>query len=126
MFFAPALRRNAVAAPKQNSSDFGFERFMNETVRSLVPNFHDMEEDEKSWTLTLDVPGVARDQLRVNVVGNTVEVASADDARRHFRAAYELPDGIDADKSQARLQDGVLTLKLAKVESATARRIEVS
>src|SRR5437870_5120557 len=44
MFFAPALRRNAIAAPKQNTSDFGFERFMNETFGGFMPGVHEMQE----------------------------------------------------------------------------------
>jgi HSP20 family molecular chaperone IbpA len=126
MFFAPALKRNAVSAPKQNTEDLGFERFMSNAFRSLIPNFHDMQEDGNSWTVTLDVPGVARNQLVVNVVGNRVEVQTTEDAKRHVQAAYELPGEIDADKCEASLQDGVLTLKLAKVESAMARQIKIS
>jgi len=69
---------------------------------------------------------VAPNQLRVNVVGNTVEVESAEDAKRQIRAVYELPNEIDVDRSEARLEDGVLTLRLAKVHSAIARQIKVS
>lgn len=126
MFFAPALKRNAVSAPKQNTEDLGFERFMSNAFRSLVPGFHDMQEDDQTWTVTIDVPGVARNQLGVNVVGNCVDIQTTQEAPRRVQATYELPGEIDADKSEARLQDGVLTLKLAKVESAMARQIKIS
>ena len=125
MFFAPALRSNAVAAPSRNTSDFGLERFMRDAFGGMLPGFHDIEEDEKSWTLRIDVPGVPRDQLRVQIAGNRLEVETDKECARKVYAGYELPAEIDADKTEAHLQDGVLTLKLAKAESAVARRIEV-
>lgn len=57
---------------------------MNDAFRNLASGFHDLQEDDKSWTLTIDV-----------------------------------------DQSEARLEDGVLTLKVAKVQSAMARQIQV-
>jgi HSP20 family molecular chaperone IbpA len=120
------LRKNAVAAPEQGGADSGFERFMQDTFRSLVPGVYDMQEDDHSWTLTVDVPGVAKNQLRVNVVGNTVNIETDKQARRQVRATYQLPDEVDVEKSEAKLEDGVLTLKLGKVASATARQIRIS
>lgn len=95
-------------------------------MRSLMPAVYDVQEDDASWTLCIDVPGVTREQLRVDVVGNTVTVETTAEAARRLSAAYELPNDIDVDKSEARLENGVLTLKLAKVEVAQARRITIS
>jgi HSP20 family protein len=125
MFFAPALKSNAMMAPTQGNSDLGFERFMRDTFGSLMPGFHDMEEDDKSWTLHIDVPGVPREQLRVQIAGDTLEVETDKDCKRQLRMSWQLPAEIDAERTEARLQDGVLTLRLAKAESAVARRIEV-
>ena len=125
MFFAPALTNNSVLAPNRGTADFGLQRFMRDTIGRLMPAFHDVEEDDKSWTVHIDVPGVPREQLRVQISGNTLEVETDKESRRQLRAVYELPGDIDAEKTEAHLQDGVLTLKLAKAESAVARRIEV-
>lgn len=61
----------------------------------------------------------------MQVSGTTVEVLSDKECPRKIHAMYELPAEIAADKTEAHLQDGVLTLKLAKAESAIPRRIEV-
>jgi HSP20 family molecular chaperone IbpA len=123
MLYAPALIHRAVAAPMQEPTmQPGFDRFM----RSLMPAFYDLQEDDASWTLSIDVPGIARDQLRVNVIGTTITVDTVEGAPRQLSAAYELPHEIDVDKCEARLENGVLTLKLAKVESAKPRQITVS
>ena len=126
MFFAPVLRKgNAVAPASQDRADLGFQRFMNETVRGLFPSLYDLQEDERTWTLTIDAPGIAKGDLHVDIIGNMVKVETSRESKRQLSAHYQLPADIDAAKSQARLEDGVLTLTLAKVESAQARRIAV-
>ena len=74
-----------------------------------------VEQDEQSFTLTFDVPGVSREQLVVGIEGNVVRLSSAEGAPRTYRFACELPQDIDASQSAAKLENGVLTLKLAKV-----------
>lgn len=125
MFFAPVMTSNAVASPGSAGSDFGLERFMRDTLGAMKPGFHEFEEDDRSWTLRIDVPGVPRDQLHVQITGTQLEVESAKECRRQVKAAFALPADIDVERTEAHLQDGVLTLKLAKAESAVARRIEV-
>lgn len=125
MFFAPALTNTAMTAPNRSTSDFGLERFMRNAFGNLAPTAWEMEEDEKSWTLRVDVPGVPRDQLLVQISGNTVEVRSGKDCPRKIQALYEMAAEIDPQRTEAHLQDGVLTLRLAKSESVIPRRIEV-
>lgn len=43
----------------------------------------------------------------------------------HFTRSLTLPFAVDADKVEARLENGVLKVKLAKHESARPRKIEV-
>ncbi len=74
-----------------------------------------VEQDEKSYTLAFDVPGVSREQLIVGIEGNVVRLSSAEGSPRQYRFACELPQDIDATQSAAKLENGVLTLKLAKV-----------
>jgi HSP20 family molecular chaperone IbpA len=53
-------------------------------------------------------------------------VQSLEGAPRRYRAAYELPQEIDAASSEARLENGVLTLKLIKqVPVSKATRLAV-
>ncbi|MBK9439803.1 MAG: Hsp20 family protein [Comamonadaceae bacterium] len=74
-----------------------------------------LAQDEQSFTLTFDVPGISREQLVVGIEGNVVRLSSAEGAPRQYRFACELPQDIDASQSEAKLEHGVLTLKLAKV-----------
>lgn len=111
MFFAPTLR-TARFAPR--AYDRSFERFVNEAFagarRSPL-----VEQDDKSWTLSLDVPGFAREDLAISIEGAVLRIESKAEAKRQFKAAYELPQDIDVATSEAKLENGVLTLKLGKL-----------
>ena len=110
MFFAPTLR-TARYAPR--SYDRAFERFVADAFSGL-PRSPLVEQDDKSWTLSLDVPGLSREDLDIGIEGAVVRIDSKAEAKRQFKAAYELPLDIDAGASEATLENGVLTLKLAK------------
>jgi HSP20 family molecular chaperone IbpA len=122
MFYAPALRTRAYA-PAARGFDRGFERFLNE---AFFANGLKVEQTDAAWTITLDLPGVAREQLKVDIEGAVVRLETAAEAKRSFKAAYELPEEIDADASAAQLENGVLTLTLGKKKPVSnARSIEV-
>jgi HSP20 family protein len=110
MFFAPALH-TARFAPR--SYDRAFERFVNEAFADARKSPL-VEQDDKSWTLSIDVPGLSRDDLSIGIEGAVVRIDSKAEAKRQFKAAYELPQDIDVSASEAKLENGVLTLKLGK------------
>ena len=126
MFFAPIARTRAVS-PAFRSFDRNFERFVNDAFTANAARGAQVAQDDKAWTLSLDVPGLAREDLTVSIEGAVVRVDSKADAKREFKAAYELPTDIDQAASTAKLKHGVLTLTLAKlvpVSTATTLTIE--
>ena len=55
-----------------------------------------------------------------------VRIATKEGVKRSFKAAYELPQDIDAEATSAKLENGVLTLALAKKQPVNnSRTIEV-
>ena len=125
MFFAPVVRTRAVA-PSFRSFDRSFERFVNEAFFTPASTGLKVEQDDKAWTVTLDMPGIAREDLLVNIEGSVVRIETKAEAARQYKAAYELPQDIDIEASDATLVNGVLVLKLTKkVPVSTARQITV-
>ena len=123
MLFAPALRTRAFVPAR--SFDRSFERFLNDSffTPAAAPK---VEQSEEAWTVSLDVPGVAREQLTIDVDGTVVRVQTVKEAARQYQAAYELPAEIDAEATSAKLENGVLTLTLGKKKPVvTSRQIEV-
>ena len=124
MFFAPVVRTRS-ALPFR-SFDRNFERFVNDAFFGNAASGFQVEQDDKAWTVTLDVPGVAKEDLAITIEGAIVRIETRKEARRQVKAAYELPQDIDGEASGAKLENGVLTLTLAKkVPVSTARQIEV-
>lgn len=119
MIFAPLMTRRATCAPR--SADVALQRFLLGTLSNPAvasPAGYTVTQDDKATTLQLDVPGLAREQLQITIEGKQVEVKSVEGAPRQVRRAWELPEEIDATASTARLENGVLTLTLARLAPA--------
>jgi len=96
-------------------------------------------EDEQHVYAEAELPGMQMDDLEVLVVGNELTIKGERKAVEEGEAVYHrrerglgafsrvirLPVEIDADKEEAHLQDGVLSVKLPKAEAARPRKIEV-
>ncbi len=96
-------------------------------------------EDEERLQVEAEVPGLRMDDLELLVKGNEltikgerqdVEQEGVTYHRRErgtgsFCGVVRLPVDVDADKVEARLENGVLTIILPKASSARPRKIEV-
>jgi HSP20 family protein len=119
MLFAPALRTH-------RAFDRNFERFLADSLFQPVASAAKVEQDDAAWTLSLDVPGVTREQLAIDVDGTVLSVKTVEGAPRQYKAAYEFPAEIDTDATTAKLENGVLTLTVGKKKPVvTARQIAV-
>lgn len=126
MFFAPVVRTRATS-PALRSFDRSFERFVNDAFFGQGFSGLNLTQDDKAWTVTLDLPGVGRDDVSISVEGPVVRIETRKEAARQYKAAYELPQEIDVDATNAKLEHGVLTLTLAKKQPlSNARRIAVN
>jgi HSP20 family molecular chaperone IbpA len=89
---------------------------------------------------SLELPGIDRESLEVENVGNRLTVAGKrviptpeGEFRYHrrerqdgeFRRVFRLPFEVDRDKATAAYNDGVLTIRMEKAESAKPRQIAV-
>jgi HSP20 family protein len=111
--------------PAYAATGRALERFLEETQAKSKGCAY--EQDDTRFMLTLDMPGIAKDQLSVAIDGTVVRVQSKEGASRTYRTAYEFPQEIDAGLSTAHLENGVLTLKLTKkvpVEHATELTVQ--
>lgn len=100
----------------------------------------DVLENETSYVLEADLPGIRKDDLRIEIERNvlTIEgerknnrsedlhglhVERASNAR--FVRRFTLGREVDSDKIEAQFEDGVLRLTVPKQEKALPRRINV-
>ncbi|MDF1485088.1 Hsp20/alpha crystallin family protein [Ramlibacter sp. H39-3-26] len=116
MIFAPVIRRAAYGVTPR-AFDLTLERLFSDTLFAPAQarsRGHAITQDDSAYTVQIDVPGLSREQLQVGIEGGVVRVESVADAPRAFKAAYELPQDVDVAASGAKLENGVLTLTLAR------------
>lgn len=102
----------------------------------------DVSEKDSAYVVRADLPGVNKDDIRVDIDGNLVSI-SAEIKRqsekkegeavvyseRYQGKAYRsftLDCSVDAAKSQASYKDGVLELTLPKQANGNAKRLQIS
>jgi HSP20 family protein len=97
-------------------------------------------EQQDALKVEMELPGIKSEQLDISVAGNelSIKVNRPDVAqegvtyhRRErpvgaFSRIVRLPVEVDADRVEADLRDGVLTITLPKAESAKPRKINVT
>ena len=114
-----------------------FVRSLPDAVRDVVP-LADVEERDDSYVLEVELPGVKRDEVDLEVDQGRVRVTAERRERervgllRHrtrsrgrFSMAVTLPTDVDSDAVSATLDHGVLTIVVPKTERARRRRIPV-
>jgi len=98
----------------------------------------DVYEDEREYTLVLDLPGINRDALdvsldegRLTVRGERATAAAGPSVRRaerphgRFARSFSLPDAVDRTRITADYKDGVLLLHLPKRAEQQPGRIRI-
>ena len=73
-----------------------------------------LQEDDKAYSFSLDLPGVGKAHLRIQIEDTVLRVETLEGAPRSYRAVYEFAQEIDSASSQARMEHGVLHLSLTK------------
>lgn len=112
MFLASPLIRH-VSRP-----DAALQRFMQAATNVAQQPVQDFQVSytEEATTLSVDVPGLTREQLQLRIEDNMVYLQSVEGAPRQVRRSWELPHEIDAAASCAKLDLGVLTLTLQRTK----------
>ena len=102
----------------------------------------DVAETEGGYTVAIDLPGVAKDDVKITIDGRRVSVSAQtqrEEAKKDgerviyrersassFARSFTLPEEVDQDASQAKLDSGVLSLTLAKKRAAAARHLTIN
>jgi HSP20 family protein len=98
----------------------------------------DVEETDDVWLFEVDLPGVRREDVQIEVSDGELTISGElkerertgvlrHRTRRTGRCGYQttLPAGVDPDRVEARFDDGVLTVRVPCPEQAKPRRIKI-
>lgn len=141
---APALQRSAqVFAPIQREFDRLFDQMAEGWGRITdiaLSTRLDVKDTDDGIEITLEAPGVDRDDVSISVEDNVVTISGekkADSQRKEggyriaermygaFSRSIALPGGVDADKITASMDKGVLKLTAPRDGKARAKTIPI-
>lgn len=138
-FFSPSFTDSVIDVLDKNfNQDFSLLTSSNER-RCGSPNA-DIREDEKSYIMDLDLPGYTENDVKINLNGKTLTIASSLDEKkedvksnyiirerilRKFSRSFTLPSDIDEDSISAKFENGVLTIDIPRLPEKQPKQIEI-
>lgn len=119
--------------------DFWGRRGPAELDRLIAPVL-DLREDAGSFTISTELPGIKKDDVKIQfedgvltISGEKKEETETKDSSFHrkerrygaFHRAITLPSGADVDAAEAQFKDGVLEVRIPKLETAKPKTVKV-
>jgi HSP20 family protein len=141
----PTLWKNRGAFPAASWDDlmdnffYGWPHVEHNEQTAWCPRT-DVRETEKEIVLDLEIPGIEKKDIKVEVKNNTLTISGErceeetgegiDYYRRErrygrFERSFGLPDTVDEDKVNAQYKNGILKVTLQKTEKALPKEIAV-
>ncbi|MGD2163586.1 MAG: Hsp20/alpha crystallin family protein [Anaerolineales bacterium] len=98
----------------------------------------DVRSDDEAYEITAEVPGLTADDVKIEILDDIVtlraEHETEEDGERvllrergpvSFERSLRLPDPLDVDGAEAKIENGLLRLRLPKAEEARPKTIKV-
>lgn len=120
------------------------DEFFNDSLNyhrdSFMPNV-DISETEKEFEVAVALPGMKKEDINVNLENGRLTVSgerkfeTEEDGKNFhrvesgfgsFNRSFQLPDTIDEESIQAKYENGVLNINIAKSEEKVKKQIEIS
>ena len=117
-----------------------FDRSEDEDTSAVWAPRTDLSETDDAFRIRLDVPGMTKDDITINLQNNTLTVSGERTSKRtdegeeyvrverafgNFHRTFTLPNAVDRENVEAAYEDGVLTIHVPKTEESTRRQIEI-
>jgi HSP20 family protein len=122
-------------------TDLGLNRRNEQENQNRLTPAVDVYEDEKNWVVHAELPGVKKEDIKLENRGNTL-VISGESTRKiehkqeniryqerrfgSFSRTVPLPENVDKNKINAKFEDGVLEVRMPKSSDATPKKITIS
>ena len=123
---------------KGYSNDQAYPVKFIDTSASLWPGyaFHTFND---SYVVLVDVPGIPKDEIKVQLIKDSISIAAAHEAclledkneeesgvclKRRIQKSFRIPGDVDVDDISVDFKDGVVVIKLPRSQS-TARELKI-
>jgi len=147
MFLVPITRSRSASGLARSFDrlfDDSFDRVFGAsgTDGALRSPSLDVAETELGYQVSIDLPGVAKENVKITIEGRNVTVSARtqrDESKKEgerliyrerssssFARAFTLPEEVDQESSQAKLENGVLSLTLSKKRAVAAKHLTIN
>ncbi|MFH1213288.1 MAG: Hsp20/alpha crystallin family protein [Candidatus Neomarinimicrobiota bacterium] len=124
-------------------ADRVFDTFFDRNAESALPAFApvvDIEEKEKEYVVTAELPGVKKDDVSINLKDNVLTISGEkklekkiDEKNFHqterifgsFQRCFRLPELVDQEKIAAEFKNGILNVSIPKLPEVQPKSIEI-
>lgn len=142
--------RNSTSWPNVEDWAREFDQVFGDMDRMLAPlrdaksnqiqGASDVHETESGYLLNMDFPGVNKEDINIECTNGSLVVTAERKENHtikdstthrkesfvgHYRRSFRLPEGVDAERIEAHLESGVLSVALPKAEVSKAKKIEI-
>ncbi len=120
---------------------FGMPRPISTDLETLSPIKIDMTETDKAYTIRAEIPGVKKEDIKVQVDGNLVSISAETKQKKEKKEggkvvcseccqgssyrSFTLDCNVNEAKAQAKFENGMLELILPKKNGATAKQLKI-
>jgi HSP20 family protein len=133
------VERNRLWSPWTGLDLFDFDRMFRDFTRSMMrpfgsfdlskdwrEPFYEMDYDEENdeIRLTLEMPGLNKEDIQVNVSDKSVRIKGESENRKYMRS-YSFPRNLDSEQTKASFNNGILELTLKMIEPEQGYNIEI-
>ena len=108
---------------------------------AFIPTVNTREADD-AYYIEVDLPGVSKDDINIDVDDNTLTISGVRKVKEEhkednfykvesvygkFERSFSLPEDVDTDKIEAKHNNGVLEIKIPKIEKVekAPKKIEI-
>ena len=129
--------------PYGRMEDMMREFSMSPALRAFEPERQirvDVQETDQAYMVKADMPGLNKDDIKIAVDGNVVSISATKQEEKQETSAgavyserysgslyrsFSLPQEVDDTKTEAKYQDGVLSLTLPKKPGTARKQITI-
>ncbi|GAB5586250.1 hypothetical protein Unana1_01150 [Umbelopsis nana] len=122
-------------------NDLGLTRRSEQPGQNRMTPALDIYEDEKKWIVHTELPGVKKEDIKLETQGNHLVISGESNRnseykennvryqeRRYgsFSRTVPLPENVDKSKINAKYENGVLEVTIPKSEEASPKKITIA
>ena len=111
-------------------SDLSIDPRFSSMNTNSVSNYYN--ENEKEYYLTMDIPGMSKDDIEVTFDSNRLKISGQRKSDKYdayeygkMEKTFTVPNNVETNKISANVDNGVLKVLLPKAKSSLGRKITI-